>query len=605
MGNKPRKGLVTPPRARLCLRVGVTGHRALEPDQRERITRQVDEVLSACTLAAQTAKAKSDGWVVDEPPLLRLVSPLAAGADTLAAERATSLGWSLQAVTPFPVKEYCSDFSVDERPVFDTMLEKADAVLQLDGERDTREHEASAYLAGGQVVLDQCDVLLAIWNGKAARGIGGTAMIIEIALARGVPVIWVHSEDDKPVSFVAQDFSSEGSISDVESIVTSLLVPPDVDGGVLDFYGEKEKRGNYGLLFDLFEFVVAGRKIRNLRFRMPPYVKRVEEEWRPYLEGLANIGGTKLAAPAVNTLMPRYGWADGLATYYGSLYRSSYVANYLLSGLAVGLALAEIVVGFGKEVFIALETVVILAIAAITIRGRKSRWHEKWIDYRQLAEQLRHARFLYLTGASLGAVSQRHDYGSAPAGSWVEWYNKMSLRELGLPAAVSDRNYISKVRQLFMETELENQLAYHEANAHRMEHLEHRLHKVGDSLFLLTLVTCLVFLGSHAAYEWGGLKQAKTFKYAIKGWVTVLTALLPAIGAAMLGIRVQGEFGSTAERSEATAERLEEIARDLEEKEAISFSSLRSYVEASAETMLVEVVDWRFVYRGKPISLPA
>ncbi|MFO1187313.1 MAG: hypothetical protein U1E87_07595 [Alphaproteobacteria bacterium] len=87
-----------------------------------------------------------------------------------------------------------------------------------------------------------------------------------------------------------------------------------------------------------------------------------------------------------------------------------------------------------------------------------------------------------------------------------------------------------------------------------------------------------------------------------------LCAFLPALGAAMSGIRVQGEFASTAERSEAMAARLSQLQGEiaLEEKNGeTGLARLRSLIETTSETMLIEVVDWKFVFRGKPLSLPA
>jgi hypothetical protein len=76
----------------------------------------------------------------------------------------------------------------------------------------------------------------------------------------------------------------------------------------------------------------------------------------------------------------------------------------------------------------------------------------------------------------------------------------------------------------------------------------------------------------------------------------------------MSGIRVQGEFASTAERSEAMAARLTQLQAEIGADEKIGetgLARLRSFIETTSETMLIEVVDWKFVFRGKPLSLPA
>jgi hypothetical protein len=47
-------------------------------------------------------------------------------------------------------------------------------------------------------VLEDCDVLLAIWDGQDAQGQGGTGGTVAEARARGIPVVWVHAGNRRP-----------------------------------------------------------------------------------------------------------------------------------------------------------------------------------------------------------------------------------------------------------------------------------------------------------------------------------------------------------------------------------------------------------------------
>jgi hypothetical protein len=49
-----------------------------------------------------------------------------------------------------------------------------------------------SYLAAGKRVVDMSDVMVAIWNGKPAEGLGGTADIVQYALAQKKPVIHIN-----------------------------------------------------------------------------------------------------------------------------------------------------------------------------------------------------------------------------------------------------------------------------------------------------------------------------------------------------------------------------------------------------------------------------
>ena len=173
-----------------------------------------------------------------------------------------------------------------------------------------------------------------------------------------------------------------------------------------------------------------------------------------------------------------------------------------------------------------------------------------------------------------------------------------------------DVNAIREIASTILHEEIRPQIAYHNRKAETLHKMEHRLHHLGEFAFAMTLLVCvfylsLVFLKSG---EFGAVQEIayKTEKLA-KNWVTMLTGFLPALGAAFFGIRVQGEFGSTAERSHATATQLQTIAQKFEpltESRAPRLETLRLRVEEAARAMLMENMDWRLLYISKPLNLP-
>lgn len=50
------------------------------------------------------------------------------------------------------------------------------------------ESTEQAHLAAGQAVVDRSERLVTVWDGKPARGIGGTADIVSYARQKGVSV---------------------------------------------------------------------------------------------------------------------------------------------------------------------------------------------------------------------------------------------------------------------------------------------------------------------------------------------------------------------------------------------------------------------------------
>lgn len=163
------------------LRIGVTGHRILTAT--DRILEGIDLALQH---AIHTFQAES----------VIIVSSLAEGADTIVVERAFQrVHAQLTAILPFSKNDYLEDFKTEEsRTRFLSLLKKADQITELP---PTEDREAS-YRAAGVVVLQQSDVLLAIWDGKEAQGKGGTGEIVREARGRGVAISWIRAGNRRP-----------------------------------------------------------------------------------------------------------------------------------------------------------------------------------------------------------------------------------------------------------------------------------------------------------------------------------------------------------------------------------------------------------------------
>lgn len=156
--------------------IGVSGHRDLG-NNNPAIVESIDRVLLAI---GQYLPADS----------YTLLSPLAEGADRLVARRALDL-LSAKLVVPLPLEiaDYQQDFETDaSKQEFTDLLAAADRVLQL----PKKETRTGSYLAAGLYVLDHCDVLIAVWDGLPAKGIGGTAQIVELARKQNKPIAWVQ-----------------------------------------------------------------------------------------------------------------------------------------------------------------------------------------------------------------------------------------------------------------------------------------------------------------------------------------------------------------------------------------------------------------------------
>ena len=109
---------------------------------------------------------------------------LAAGADQLFADILLDL--QLPFTVVIPSQHYERAFSSKAaRNHYHGLLGKAAGRILLPFE----EPGPDAYLAAGERVVACVETLLAIWDGKAAKGLGGTADVVAYAREQGVAVV--------------------------------------------------------------------------------------------------------------------------------------------------------------------------------------------------------------------------------------------------------------------------------------------------------------------------------------------------------------------------------------------------------------------------------
>ncbi|MEV5281936.1 hypothetical protein [Streptomyces sp. NPDC051994] len=150
-------------------RIGVTGHRDIPAEAFAEIHDRLRSVLCG-----------HDGS-------LEALSSLATGADQLFASIALDCGAALTVV--IPSGDYETGFAdAAELARYRGLKRRASQEVALGYPHSTNE----AYYAAGAYIADNCDRLVAVWDGLPARGLGGTGDIVQYArsLGRPVTVIW-------------------------------------------------------------------------------------------------------------------------------------------------------------------------------------------------------------------------------------------------------------------------------------------------------------------------------------------------------------------------------------------------------------------------------
>lgn len=119
-------------------------------------------------------------------PIERVFTSLAAGSDQLFARVALEMGIPVTAV--IPLLGYERFFDDTTLPIFEALLRRCDNVIQLTGSED----DQRSFLFAGHCVADSADLLVAIWDGKLAAGLGGTADIVSYCQKNGKPVVHIN-----------------------------------------------------------------------------------------------------------------------------------------------------------------------------------------------------------------------------------------------------------------------------------------------------------------------------------------------------------------------------------------------------------------------------
>ena len=184
----------------MVLTIGATGHRFLSAE---------DLLRSGVNQALDVIERRFG----DHP--LTVMSSLAEGADRLiASEILRRPGATLVVPLPLPRADYARDFA-DPASVqaFNDLLARADRVLEM----QPAASRTDAYMAAGHFIVDHCDVLIAMWDGEAEQGAGGTALVVARARERQLPLAWVHTGNRQHGTNTTQSLGAEQGVVTFEN----------------------------------------------------------------------------------------------------------------------------------------------------------------------------------------------------------------------------------------------------------------------------------------------------------------------------------------------------------------------------------------------------
>lgn len=179
--------------------IGVTGHRCLA--ENDKVKAGIDQALRRLGEAF--------------PGPIDVISSAAEGADRLVAFQVLLRPDSrLIVALPLPKNDYISEFDTTQSRIeFLDVLDSAAEVVQLPPAASRNE----AYAAAGKYVLENSEVLIAVWDGQDSQEASGTGDIVKLARERGMPIAWIHAGNRKQETGEATSLGAEQGIVTYEN----------------------------------------------------------------------------------------------------------------------------------------------------------------------------------------------------------------------------------------------------------------------------------------------------------------------------------------------------------------------------------------------------
>jgi hypothetical protein len=550
-----------------------------------------------------------------------------------------------------------------------------EAVLEIDDETllntPNPDDRSLAYANLRDVLLEHSDVLVAV-SDEVDGGAGGSVDVIRAAVREGIPVLNISiakpeiylmrtAEPDDPdqTPKEGEEFRPGGALPTglVELLKPTLSPPlaqplehaPNRAAGndhrhshtparagltrLAAFLGETFAPVSFGWIFKacrngLVEwaecnwrgcFGAAWKAFQTLRktYHIDSPSEALAKLWLKD-DGLASVYTTEERFRRI--LVRRHIWADTLAVCYADATRSSYIAIACFGALAVLVGLLAVLFWGGLEAP-AKIVVLLLEGAILWLTGwhyfrpaHRDSWHERMVEYRVLAELLRHQRFIYAFGGA-ERFERTGDRSWREPDAWLSWYVRATTRELGFPTVRLSAEYRRAALNAFQREELLEQINYNNTERRRTRTIDESLGTfiqrtwgvaVGTAISGAMLVAVLYAVElSHGPFYH---EIDVALRRAIKPALTIIMAFLPALIAAVHGVRFQMEFANAAKRAETTyrelsvinVRRLKPMLDDAEPPRRKSYALVR----LANEAMVSDLAGWSTVYQNKAAEPP-
>lgn len=564
------------------LNIGYVGHR-----NGERLTRppeQIKEDVQGALTIVQTTgqdvfKTSDDRLFADSALSFRAIGGIVDGSDELIVQVLKEKNITVSIInSAYPEEEYAN---ISQR------LKLGDSsVIHLEFEGKFRAHE--------QLIQSRSDILIAVWDGEAKQGgSGGTVRAVHNALCFGIPVIWIHATDKVLPKLLTWRMGDPVSL--LEKVLNCTFDETPLDISYLAKNLRRSVFPDEAVCQNkaLERYLTGAHEWGVINGLWKKAYQLSHFEWRKFFD----VSFSHPNEPN-NMISSHLQVADTISGNMANRYRVAVLGLYLLSAFAVfwaasGYIFKEEFHHFSVEYFqgghIAgwSEIAVIMLIIFWFKWGDYRKWHGLWIYGRYLAEMLRMHKVLEpVIGITPFMLKQ-----DSVQRNWAHWlYRRYTIATpLSVNRVVNTTEAVKNYRTKLIDY-LDGQISYHQKKI-KSEETRHRvLHYGGYSLFTFTLLAALLHL-----FEIGGHEFAP--------WLTLMTVVFPAFGAAFHAIMVQEEIEKLIHTSREMIIQLK--AMNIEVKASKDIDSLRENSIEAANLMAKEASTWHQMVGFKKLELPA
>jgi len=356
--------------------------------------------------------------------------------------------------------------------------------------------------------------------------------------------------------------------------------------------------------------------------------RRFETWWgRPgsWLRGLEPPAGPPPPVPPPGAFDAEYQLLDQLSLWYGGQYRGAIVFNYrnaLIGGVA---ALAAHTWADVELLFSLVEILLFVLVFGFYAVGRTPqpafrgtsrqrpliarRWHQRWLEYRLLAERFRYA----------GLLAPFDTPGVDPKDALAHAWQEVMGDDRTTPVTWQDRFFLWRLRsaprvitppQAWFDRLLaimRYQAWYHDQAGARRHNAVRRLHAIAVvavvAAFVLLTIRVMIVAYEHRVFGELGfgetlIRCAAAISFA-GGWCTVLAA-------SVHGMLSTVELERLSTSSRETAQRIVELHSSIEARRAAGAApaDVRAETEAFCRLVTEEASGWRSLLRDKDVPVP-